>query len=304
MILHSFTDNQVSLAGMALPSAPGPQPIRKLVVTGLVSAALLLCVVGSRPANAENPDISVRRASERTDFTNDEIKEGFFKIAFNAEFQVGAPADRVRKFDEPVRIFVESKGLPDRRSEIATIVADIRSLVNHLDVAVTDDRRAANFVVRLVPERDLKRTIRSLYGNGRAAQIQRSLSPECLSGIGKDKQFRIRRAEVILPVDAGDFTFYDCAYEELLQALGAINDDRSIPWTMFNDDVQMGFFDVYDQYLLNILYDPRIRPGMTKDEVNALLPEVLSTARTWVTLPKSPRQADGVSEPESSQRRL
>ena len=58
---------------------------------------------------------------------------------------------------------------------------------------------------------------------------------------------------MILPVDAGEFTFYDCAYEELLQALGAINDDRSVPWTMFNDDVQMGFFDVYDQYLLNIL---------------------------------------------------
>jgi len=40
---------------------------------------------------------------------------------------------------------------------------------------------------------------------------------------------------------------------------------------MFNDDVQMGFFDVYDQYLLNILYDPRIRPGMTKREVEALI---------------------------------
>jgi Protein of unknown function (DUF2927) len=97
---------------------------------------------------------------------------------------------------------------------------------------------------------------------------------------------------VILPVDAGEFTFYDCAYEELLQALGAINDDRSVPWTMFNDDVQMGFFDVYDQYLLNVLYDPRIRPGMTKAEVNDLLPEILPTARTWVSAAKLPRQAD------------
>jgi hypothetical protein len=55
-----------------------------------------------------------------------------------------------------------------------------------------------------------------------------------------------------------------------------------VPWTMFNDDVQMGFFDVYDQYLLNILYDPRIRPGMIKEEVSRLLPEVLLTARAWV----------------------
>ena len=32
---------------------------------------------------------------------------------------------------------------------------------------------------------------------------------------------------------------------------------------MFNDNVSMGHFDVYDQYLLNILYHPRIKPGMT-----------------------------------------
>ncbi len=98
---------------------------------------------------------------------------------------------------------------------------------------------------------------------------------------------------MILPIDAGEFTFYDCAYEELLQALGAINDDRSVPWTMFNDDVQMGFFDVYDQYLLNILYDPRVRPGMTKDQVNGLLPDVLPTVRAWVTGANFPRHADG-----------
>ena len=75
------------------------------------------------------------------------------------------------------------------------------------------------------------------------------------------------RSDVILVADAGDFIFYDCVYEELLQALGPINDDSTVPWTMFNDNVQMGFFGVYDQYILNILYHPRIRPGMTRAEV-------------------------------------
>ncbi len=262
---------------------------RKLTLAAF--AAIALAGFGCGLANAENPDISARRAAERTDFTNEEIREGFFKIAFGAELQLDKPTKRVRKFDEPIRIFVASHGAPDRRGEIAAIVDDIRSHVNHLDVAITNDRRSANFVVRLVAERNFDRTIRSLYGNDKAKRIQQSLSPQCLSGIGKDQLYRIRRAEVILPVDAGDFTFYDCAYEELLQALGAINDDRSVPWTMFNDEVQMGFFDIYDQYLLNILYDPRIRPGMTKDEVNALLPEVLSTARSWVRDANLPRHA-------------
>ena len=51
---------------------------------------------------------------------------------------------------------------------------------------------------------------------------------------------------------------------------------------MFNDDVQLGFFGVYDQYLLNILYHPRIRPGLTRKEVEAMMPEILPAVRAWV----------------------
>jgi Protein of unknown function (DUF2927) len=275
------------------------RPHRVLMISAVVMAGF-----AGVPAHAEDPEIASRRAAARTDFTNDEIRDGFFKIAFGAELQLDKPAGRVRKFDEPVRIFVETAGGPDRRDELARVVADIRARINHLDIDVTNDRKTANFVVRLVAERKLKSTIRSLYGNERARQIQKALNPECLSGIGKDERFRIRRAEVILPVDAGDFTFYDCAYEELLQALGAINDDASVPWTMFNDDVQMGFFDVYDEYLLNILYDPRISAGMTRDQVDAVLPEILSSARTWVRDLNSPQRAESEDRPVSHNERV
>jgi hypothetical protein len=87
---------------------------------------------------------------------------------------------------------------------------------------------------------------------------------------------------VILVVDKGEFIFFDCAYEEMLQALGPIRDDPTIPWTMFNDDVQMGFFDVYDQYILNILYHRRVQPGMTKAQVRALLPKIMPEVRAFV----------------------
>jgi hypothetical protein len=255
--------------------------LARSIVT-FASAAIALGALISGAAPAENIDISVRRSAERTSFSNDEIKEGFFKTAFHAELQFDKPVERIRKFDEPVRVFVDNRGPSDRGIEIATIVGDIRARVNHLDMAITSDRQAANFIVMLVPRRDFAQTIRSRYGERQARQIQNSLHPECLSGIGKDKTYRIRRAEVILPVDAGEFQFFDCAYEELLQGLGLINDDSSVPWTMFNDGVQMGFFDVYDQYLVNILYDPRIQPGMTQDEVDKLFPDVLPTVRAWV----------------------
>jgi hypothetical protein len=244
--------------------------------------SVALALIARHPALAENSEITIRRAAERTSFTNDEIMNGFFKIAFRAELALDRPAEQIRKFDEPVRVFVASNREPARRAIIAAVVDDIRARVDHLDIAITDDRNAANFVVMLVPKRDFKRAVRSLYGPDQARKIQQRLNPQCLSGIGKDESYRIRRAEVLLPVDADEFTFYDCAYEEILQGLGVINDDSSVPWTMFNDDVQMGFFDVYDQYLLNILYDPRVRPGMTKEDVGRLEPEVLPAVRAWV----------------------
>ena len=133
-----------------------------------------------------------------------------------------------------------------------------------------------------MPSAEFARTIRAHYGSNEAKKIQEALKPQCLSGIGKDEHFRICRAEAILPNDVDDFSFADCAYEELVQGLGLINDDSSVPWTMFNDDVQMGFFDLYDQYLVNILYDPRVRAGMTKKDVETLMPEILPKLRAQV----------------------
>ena len=156
-------------------------------------------------------------------------------------------------------------------------------------------------VVSLVRDRDLSHAIRSLYGIDRARRIQRSLEPQCLSGFRKDENSRILHSDVLIVADAGEFVFYDCIYEELLQSLGPINDDTTVPWSMFNDNVQMGFFDLYDQYLLNILYDRRIRPGMTRAEVEALLPEVLPQVRAWVVA--TPRRAlEDASLPHVSDR--
>jgi hypothetical protein len=253
---------------------------RAAALIGLLIAATtsLNCAVLA----AEAPEIAQRRAAERKSFSDAEIVDGFFKVTFGAEFHVAGGVDRIRKFDGPVRVFIDNRATPDRSAQVEAAMADIRSRIRNLDIARTDRRDEANMIVSLVNDRDLARMIRTIYGIDRARRIQRSLEPQCLSGFRKDENSRILRSDVIITADVGDFVFYDCVYEELLQALGPINDDTTVPWTMFNDDVQMGFFGVYDQFLLNILYDPRIRPGMTRTEVQALLPAVLPAVRTFV----------------------
>jgi hypothetical protein len=227
------------------------------------------------------PEIAKRQRAEKKDFSDAEIVEGFFKTAFGAEFQLAGRVDRIRKFVAPVRVFADSNRA-DRKAQLVKVVADIGARIAHLDIAMADSADDANVNVTLVRDRDLDRTIAGTYGRERAREIKTSLDPQCLSGFRKNERYEIEHSDVILTVDSGDFVFFDCAYEELLQSLGPINDTSSVPWTMFNDKVSMGFFDVYDQYILNILYDPRIRPGMTVEEVKEVLPEVLVDVRIWV----------------------
>jgi hypothetical protein len=232
-------------------------------------------------AAAEIPAIASRQRAEKKTFTDSEIAEGFFKTAFGAEYHLAGRVDRIRKYDVPVRVFADGNR-PDRKAQLAKVVADIGQRIAHLDIAMAETSNDANVVVKLVRDRDLYRTITAFYGSERAREIRTSLDPQCLSGFRKSEKYEIEHSDVILTVDNGDFIFLDCAYEELLQSLGPINDTSSVPWTMFNDNVSMGFFDVYDQYILNILYDPRIKAGMTVGEVKAVLPEVLADVRVWV----------------------
>src|SRR3954447_14954054 len=258
--------------------------IGRPILSRMLAAALAAGALGemfSLPAAAEIPGIASRQRTEKKVFTDSEITEGFFKTAFGAEYHLAGRVDRIRKFDGPVRVFADGTRA-DRKAQLAKIVADIAARVQHLDIAMAGTIEDANVQVKLVRDRDLQRTITTFYGSERAREIRSSLDPQCLSGFRKNEKFEIEHSDVILTIDNGDFVFFDCAYEELLQSLGPINDTESVPWTMFNDNVSMGYFDVYDQYLLNLLYDPRVKPGMTVQEVQAILPDVLAGVRIWV----------------------
>ena len=248
---------------------------------GAFIAALLFMTVAAE-AVAQTPGILSRQRNEKKDFTDSQIVEGFMKTAFGAEYHLAGRVDRIRKYNGPVRVAIEGAVRPDRQQQIAKVIADIGRRVQHLDIAMSGSPEAANSIITLVKERDLQKTIAAFYGTDRAKDIKTNLDPQCLSGFRKNEAYEIQRADIILTVDNGDFVFLDCAYEEILQSLGPINDTDSVPWTMFNDDVSMGFFDIYDQYIMNILYHPRIKAGMTVQEAQDVLPSVLRDVREWI----------------------
>ncbi len=57
-----------------------------------------------------------------------------------------------------------------------------------------------------------------------------------------------------------------CIHEELAQGMGLANDSPAARPSIFNDDEEFALLTRHDELLLRILYDPRLRPGMSEAE--------------------------------------
>ena len=82
-------------------------------------AALLALALAGTAAAAEDAEIAHRRSIERKTFTDAEIIDGFFKVTFGAEFHVAGGVDRIRKYDGPIRVYVDNRAKPDRSAQVA-----------------------------------------------------------------------------------------------------------------------------------------------------------------------------------------
>lgn len=67
-----------------------------------------------------------------------------------------------------------------------------------------------------------------------------------------------------------------CIHEELAQGMGPANDSPTARPSIFNDDEEFAYLTKQDELILRILYDRRLRPGMTEAEAR---PIVLQIAR-------------------------
>src|SRR5581483_6996914 len=114
-----------------------------------VVAIALVTIMWPSLAHPEIPAIAARQRAEKKIFTDAEIVEGFLKTTFGAEFQLAGRVDRIRKYVAPVRVFADGNRA-DRKAQLAKIVADIRSRIQHLDIAMAKGREDATITVQLV----------------------------------------------------------------------------------------------------------------------------------------------------------
>jgi DUF2927 family protein len=236
-----------------------------------LSVAAALGASGKRPAPA---DASKDAPPEFTHFSADELARGFMALAFGSDLHIGAPSRGLHRFNRRIRVRILSHGRVDRTKEMRAIVEDFARNVPNLQVSIADGKAESDVELRLIDEKKFRPEMRSAFGANVTKTLIARTNPQCITSVKSNADGTIAHVLSLLIVDK-DEVFRDCAYHELMHVFGLPNHDQKNSWTTLNQNREVGYLSVYDRIMLNILYDPRIPPGTTKDEARAALPRVI-----------------------------
>lgn len=228
-------------------------------------------------------------------FTNADLVRNFETIALNREYRRDETdsatlvqertASPLSRWEQPVRyrIFGEGATAADRL-EYAAFAQRISALTG-LEMREVEDDPNVSILILDAAEREA--LIRDLKADGAAARMPlvmqwaEELRYPCVGQVGFTDRSTglITGALIVLKAELEGVFRKSCIHEELTQTLGLMNDDDSVRPSIFNDDQEFALLTEHDEYLLRILYDPRIRPGMGPEDVRPLLPEIVEDLR-------------------------
>jgi len=200
---------------------------------------------------------------------------GFLALSFGSDLLIGAKPHGLRRFDHPIRVAVIGGGGVDRAAAMRKVIADYAVQVPNLHLSIAPAAASADIELRLINEKDFTAALSSAFGAEITKTFVRRTNPQCMTSVKSDADGAIVHSVTFIIVDKGDAVFLDCAYHELLHAFGLSNHDQRNPWTTLNQRRMVGYLTVYDRALLALLYDPRIKPGMTARQARATLPRVI-----------------------------
>ena len=204
----------------------------------------------------------------------------------NGRFVARQTPSILRRWQRPVRIgLVFGDQVPEevRRRDRADVTAYARRLarLSGLDIRVTDSN--PNFLVMFL-YRDEQKTIgpelrRRLPGIDPLVIDEIARSPRntfCVAYAFSDTASAgsYSAAVILVKAEHGALMRLSCIHEEMAQALGLANDSPEARPSIFNDDEEFALLTRHDEMLLQMLYDPRLKPGMTPDQARPLLPQI------------------------------
>jgi hypothetical protein len=217
-------------------------------------------------------------------FSAQDLIRNFEQIALFEEYvNVGGrivarqTPSQINRWERPILVQLEfGDSVPEARRtrdriSVAAFVTRLSRITGHPMRLVAS---GGNFHVFMVSEDDRMRLGPRLRGimpgmsaPALATVIDMPRSTYCLAlAWDADEDGAFETAVAVIRAEHPDLLRLSCIHEEMAQGMGLSNDSPEARPSIFNDDEEFALLTPHDEYLLRILYDRRLRPGMKAEE--------------------------------------
>lgn len=260
----------------------------------MLAAGVLLAACANTTERYENITTSLQADGKlRTEaapddalFTQDDLARNFVKIAMYSEFDEDLDSNPTEKllgrWEGPIRYSFFGRGVTSEdRRQMRKLAIRLSRLTGH---KIEPIERKSNFVIMYLDEeeRDVfnEQAIEKWGEEFAEFNIRWASSWQnpCIGRLFYTKDRHIHFGLVFIRNEIEGLFRESCLHEEVVQSLGLTNDDNEVRPSIFNDDEEFALLTRHDEHLLQMLYDPRLSPGMSIEEVTPLLPQLAADA--------------------------
>lgn len=281
--------DQTAVAPVAPVAEVSPPPVEEVPQQTAASATIRAYYGQVQASLLSQGLLRTDMGGPDTPFTDRQLADNFLKIALYDEYsgvrqgqlQSETPI-RLRRWNQPVRVaLLFGASVPQQKRatdtlRVSSYLARLARVTGH-QIGLVDAN--PNFWVHVgsIDER-------AALGPQLAAELKDLTPSDILSVTAMDRdtycqvltQFdpatsAYSAAVAVIPSEHPDLLRLTCIHEELAQALGLPNDSNAARPSIFNDDEEFGLLTKHDELLLRILYDPRLRTGMTVEEATPIV---------------------------------
>jgi AcrR family transcriptional regulator len=219
---------------------------------------------------------AIDRAPAQGRLSNSQVVANLLEIVFGSEF-VGEESMVVRKWSGPMRLAIYARDAERYRPLVRPHLDRLR-LLTGLDIRLVDGSEPdQNAFVFVFGREQFYAYADQHLGPGKNPRTNRFLA--CFGYFHANGRKDIDEITAVIPSFISDDEIRACVVEEVTQAIGLPNDSDSAEPSIFNDDDLYQDLTWQDELLLRVLYDPRVRSGMTRTEFEPLARQIVDELR-------------------------
>lgn len=225
-------------------------------------------------------------------FTSTMLARNFERIALNREYKIignqrvtQENAIHLTRWSKPVHFslnFGPRVAKETAAKDRATYEKYVRRLARVTGHPINDTNTRPNFRVYVLNEDDrrafgpeIRRAMPGISSRDVLEITNLSRENYCaVLALDHGNKGRFDAAIAVIRAELPDLMRAACLHEEMAQGLGLSNDHPKARPSIFNDDEEFGLLTTHDEYLLRMLYDDRLQPGMSAAQARPIVREI------------------------------